>query len=89
MPGESHLKRVWENELSRRDFLLRTGQLGVAALALPAADHSAAFGAEKTVEASRHEYAAGDVVLPFSYSATRSPAPKPDNLEFFTSGQSG
>ena len=31
---------------------------------------------------SGYEYAAGDVVLPFSYSATRSPAPKPDNLDF-------
>jgi len=35
-----------KNELSRRDFLVRSGQLGIAALTLPAAAHSAAFGAE-------------------------------------------
>ena len=37
MPEESRLKPAWENELSRRDFLLRTGQLGIAAMASPAA----------------------------------------------------
>ncbi len=83
MPEESPLKHAWENELSRRDFLLWTGQLGIAAMALPAAAHSIVFGAETPrAQESGYEYAAGDVVLPFSYSATRSPAPKPDNLDF-------
>jgi hypothetical protein len=83
MPAESILKRAWENDLSRRDFLRTTGQLGMAALALPPAVHSVAFGAETPRSgASGYEYAAGDVVLPFSYSATRSPAPKPENLDF-------
>jgi hypothetical protein len=83
MPSESFLKRAWENELSRRDFLRTTGQLGIAALVLPPALHSAAFGADTPRPLdSGYEYAAGDVVLPFSYSATRSPAPKPENLDF-------
>src|ERR1700687_4157833 len=83
MPEESPLKHAWENELSRRDFLLRTRHLGIAAMALPAAAHFVAFGAETPrAEESGYEYAAGDVVLPFSYSATRSPAPKPNNLDF-------
>ena len=83
MPEESSLKHAWENEVSRRDFLRTTGQMGIAALALPATAHSLAFGAEKPRSPENgYEYAAGDVVLPFSYSATRSPAPKPDNLDF-------
>ncbi len=82
MAEESHLSRVWENELSRRDFLRKTGQLGIAAMALPAAAHSAAFAAETRHMEGGYEYAAGEVVLPFSYSATRSPSPKPDNLDF-------
>ena len=83
MPKESPLKHASEHELSRRDFLLRTGQLGIAAIAFPAAAHSVALGAETPrARESEYEYAAGDVVLPFSYSATRSPAPKPDNLDF-------
>ena len=83
MPKESPLRHAREHELSRRDFLLRTGQLGIAAIALPAAAHSVALGAETPrARESEYEYAAGDVVLPFSYSATRSPAPKPDNLDF-------
>ncbi len=83
MPEESPLKPTWENELSRRDFLLRTGQLGIAAMASPAAARSLAFGTETPrSQEGGYEYAAGDVVLPFSYSATRSPAPKPDNLDF-------
>ena len=82
MTEKSPLKRAWENELSRRDFLLRSGQLGIAAMALPAAE-SLVFGAEAPrPPETGYEYAAGDVVLPFSYSATRSPAPKPDNLDF-------
>ncbi|MGA9798282.1 MAG: discoidin domain-containing protein [Terriglobales bacterium] len=83
MPEKSSPKSARENELSRRDFLVRTGQLGIAALALPSAAHSMAFGAEAPrAGESGYEYAAGDVTLPFSYSATRSPAPKPDNLDF-------
>jgi F5/8 type C domain len=83
MPEGSSVKCALEHELSRRDFLLRAGELGIAAMALPAAASSVAFSAEKTrAEDSGFEYAAGDVVLPFSYSATRSPAPKPDNLDF-------
>jgi F5/8 type C domain len=83
MPEELPLKRTWENELSRRDFFRRTGQLGIAAMALPAAAHSLALGADtRSAAEGGYEYAAGDVVLPFSYSATRSPAPKPDNLDF-------
>jgi len=83
MQEESPLKPARENELSRRDFLLRTGQLGIAAMASPSAARSLAFGAETPrSQESGYEYAAGDVVLPFSYSATRSPAPKPDNLDF-------
>jgi hypothetical protein len=83
MPEKPWLNSAMENELSRRDFLVRTGQLGIAALALPSAAHSMAFGAD-TLRAgeSGYEYAASDVTLPFSYSATRSPAPKPDNLDF-------
>jgi hypothetical protein len=81
MPEKPWLNSAMENELSRRDFLVRTGQLGIAALALPGPAHSMAFGAE-TLRESGYEYAAGDVTLPFSYSATRSPAPKPDNLDF-------
>jgi len=55
----------------------------MAALTLPAAAHAVAFGAEppRSPE-SGYEYAAGDVVLPFSYTATRSPAPKPESLDF-------
>ena len=83
MPNESPLKRALENERSRREFLRTTGQLGIAALALPSALHSMALGAEAPRSAQNgYEYAAGDVILPFSYSATRSPAPKPDNLDF-------
>jgi hypothetical protein len=82
MAEESSLKRAWENALSRRDFLLRSGQLGIAAMALPAA-RSLAFGSDTPRrQETGYEYAAGDVVLPFSYSATRSPAPKPNNLDF-------
>jgi hypothetical protein len=83
MPEKPWLNNANENELSRRDFLVRTGQLGIAALALPAAAHSLAFGAEPPRAGENgYEYAAGDVTLPFSYVATRSPAPKPDNLDF-------
>ncbi len=83
MPEESLLKRAWQTELSRRQFLARTGQLGITALALPAAAHSLRFAADPAGPAeSGYEYAAGNVTLPFSYSAIRSPAPKPDNLDF-------
>ena len=84
MAEESPLKRVWENELSRRDFLRTSSQLGITALVLPATSHSLALFTEKAVTKETHgyEYAAGDVVLPFSYSATRSPAPKPESLDF-------
>jgi hypothetical protein len=83
MPEKTLLNNARETELSRRDFLLRTGQLGIAALALPAVAHSVAFAAETPRSGeSGYEYGAGDVVLPFSYSATRSPAPKPENLDF-------
>ena len=82
MGKEPPLKHAWENELSRRSFLLRSGQLGIAAMTLPDA-WSLAFGTEPAgTQKTGYEYAAGDVVLPFSYSATRSPAPKPNNLDF-------
>jgi hypothetical protein len=84
MPEEKPSKRAFENEFSRRDFLRTTGQLGIAAM-VPAAAHSLALGAEKPraeENATGYEYAAGDVTLPFSYSAIRSPVPKPDNLDF-------
>jgi hypothetical protein len=62
-------------ELSRREFLRTTGQLGLAALVLPGVPSAAE-------QPNGHEYAAGEVTLPFAYSMTRSPAPKPDGLDF-------
>ena len=69
--------------LSRREFLKRSGKLGIAAYVLPMAAESERFHA---LDVSRsndaYEYAAGQVTLPFSYAAERSPAPKPDVLDF-------
>src|ERR1017187_512022 len=61
--------------LSRREFLRTTGQLGLAALVLPTV-------ASRAEEQSGNEYAAGEVTLPFAYSVSYSPAPKPDGLDF-------
>ena len=44
-------------------------------MAIPA--HRAPAAADGT-----YEYAAGEVVLPFSYTVTRSPAPRPEGLDF-------
>lgn len=62
-------------ELSRRDFLRTTGQLGLAALVLPVASGRAEEGMGT-------EYAAGEIMLPFAYSMSRSSAPKPEGLDF-------
>jgi hypothetical protein len=85
MPEKPLLNSARENELSRRDFLRRTGELGLAAMTLPSVRSSALDAETSRAQEGGYEYAAGDVVLPFSYSATRSPAPKPGNLDF--SGQ--
>jgi NedA-like, galactose-binding domain len=70
-------------EFSRREFLQRSGQVGIAALALPAAICTEARDSE-AIPASEdgYEYAAGPVTLPFSYQVVRSPAPRPDGLNF-------
>jgi len=66
------------SDLSRRDFLQRTGQLGLAALSVPRVLRAA----EGESESAGYEYAAGEVNLPFSYSITRSTAPQPAGLNF-------
>ncbi len=83
MQDKPSLDSDGQRELSRRDFLLRNGQLGLAALLLPAATRAGVFHAEKVrAEEPGYEYAAGEVVLPFSYTVSRSPAPKPGGLDF-------
>ena len=75
MPNRQTPSRFGLPDLSRREFLQTTGQLGIAALLLP----SAAIAAD---EQRGHEYAAGEVTLPFAYSMTPSPTPKPEGLDF-------
>src|SRR6476660_6202436 len=82
MEKKASLKHVPKNELSRRDFLLWSGQLGIVAMSLPATRSLGLAADTPRTQKTGYEYAAGDVVLPFSYSATRSPAPKPNNLDF-------
>lgn len=77
--SSGYLKSV---ELSRRDFLRRTGQFGVAALALPSALHPQAASPPSPSSTENYEYAAGQITLPFSYSAVRSAVPKPAGLDF-------
>jgi hypothetical protein len=67
-------------DLSRRDFLRTTG-CSAAALALPATSLQAR-GSTLRDEHGGYEYAAGEVVLPFSYSMTASPQPRPIGLDF-------
>jgi hypothetical protein len=67
-------------EVSRRGFLRTTGQLGLAALI-----SSAAAGRDtdsRAQETNGNEYAMGEVILPFAYAVSRSPAPKPAGLDF-------
>jgi len=65
--------------LSRRDFLRTTG-MGAAALALP--EGALAASVQTRTSEGGYEYAAGEVVLPFSYSAVVSPQPQPECLNF-------
>ncbi len=67
-------------DFSRRDFLWTAG-LGAAALALPIGQVQGRGPILKEDEGG-YEYAAGDVVLPFSYVATPSPEPRPAGLDF-------
>jgi hypothetical protein len=68
--------------LSRREFLLRSGRAG-AALALPHTLFKDKKEIAKTpLSKASFEYAAGEVVLPFSYSAKLSPMSKPSGLDF-------
>ena len=75
MPNDRTANTLGLPELSRRDFLRTTGQLGLAAAVLPR-------GLAMAEEVRGTEYAAGEVALPFAYSVTRSPAPKPEGLDF-------
>ena len=71
------------SEISRRRFLKGTGHLGMAALVAPLVGNLDAASAEKlTASESGYEYAAGEVVLPFEYSAQRSFVPRPESLDF-------
>src|SRR5271170_4926571 len=76
---------VQGSSVSRRDFLRTTG-LGAAAFALPGRDFPAVAEGKTSHENSGagggYEYAAGEVLLPFSYSVTPSPQPKPVCLDF-------
>jgi len=76
---------VQGSSVSRRDFLRTTG-LGAAAFALPGRDFPAVAEEKTSHENSGagggYEYAAGEVLLPFSYSVTPSPQPKPVCLDF-------
>jgi hypothetical protein len=70
---------VGSRDLSRRDFL-RTAGAGAAALAIPSG--ALARGAPPASQQTGMEYAAGEVVLPFAYTAVVSPQPQPDCLDF-------
>jgi hypothetical protein len=71
------------NEVSRREFLLRTGQAGVVALTWPQSAFAGWFSnIPSTPESSGYEYAAGEITLPFTYTVRPSPAPKPEGLNF-------
>src|SRR5579862_8573370 len=88
----SHRKRsvtlgepLWD-EVSRREFLLWGGWAGMVALTSPENHFMTWFSNSlATSHQSGYEYIAGEVILPFKYSATVSPAPKPTGLNF--SGQ--
>jgi hypothetical protein len=74
---------IQATEWSRREFLRISGQLGLATAILPAGASAMAIPAPGAPAADgAYEYAAGEVTLPFSYSATRSPAPRPEGLNF-------
>lgn len=79
------------NAITRRDFLSDTGKLGIAALALPNFAGLLGMAQERSEQphslAEPEEYAAGEVVLPFTYSMTASHDPQPIGLNF--SGQAG
>lgn len=66
-------------EFSRRNFLQKTGQFGLAALTLSGAARADSLHLEHEPGA---EYAAGEVILPFSYSVSPSAAPRPEGLDF-------
>lgn len=78
-------KPFWD-EFSRREFLHWGGQAGIAALTSP---HEAIskwpWDGRSETQQPVYEYAAGEVILPFKYSAIVSPTPKPEGLNF--SGQ--
>ena len=68
-------------EVSRRDFLQGCGTLGLGAWLLPSLKNGEE--AQRTFAwEDGYEYAAGAVVLPFSYTAELSPALKPEGLDF-------
>jgi hypothetical protein len=74
---------IRSRDFSRRDFLRTTG-MGAAALALPGSALAASSQTRNRENGheSGYEYAAGEVILPFSYSAVVSPQPQPECLNF-------
>ncbi len=74
------------DEITRREFLYGTGALGVAAVALPRLEGLSGIAREQSQVshslAEPEEYAAGEVMLPFSYSMTTSREPQPIGLNF-------